>query len=496
MPLLQVARATNAPGRLDRRGKMLLGLIVGGFAAVRLACLSNDLWLDEIWSINSVTALHSPGEIFTRYLHDNNHPLNSLWIYLWRPARMDWVYRLLSWLTGSATIGVAGLIAACQFRQLNPAATLGQIRAASLITATLVGASYLLTLYSSEARGYAPALGFGLLAFYVLLRAAGKTWSTWAILYWCLCGLGLMSHAVAGQVILGGMAWSIAALWRESSRGSERLATLAWWHAVPLASGALYYAWFLQRIAIGGGPRLSLLQVLGELGVYTFGFPSNWGGVVGLLVLAGATLVALYQLGRRDAAIAAFYSAAVIVVPAAGLSASRFSHLAYPRYFIVSATGALLLSGYLLASFWGRSWRLRILCLAIILLFTGGNAIHTIQLIRYGRGQYRQAIRYIADHTTTQGITLCSDQDFRNSMLINYYAPREFPERPVRYLARNQQSKERPQWLLVHRFELMAAFDRQLFDDRGNDYILEAVFRHAPLSGWDWAVYRNQRRSP
>jgi hypothetical protein len=73
--------------------------------------------------------------------------------YLLAPAKADWTYRLLSWFTGTATVGLAGLIARRQFQLLHPGEAPGRAWAAGLITATLVGGSYFLIHYFAEARG-------------------------------------------------------------------------------------------------------------------------------------------------------------------------------------------------------------------------------------------------------------------------------------------------------------------------------------------------------
>ena len=136
-------------------GAMLL-LIVILFGVVRALAVRNDLWMDELWTLWHLSQLRSVGEIFSRFIHDNNHPLNSLWMYLVMPLKMDWTYRFLSWLGGTAGVWLAARIARMQLLRLHPEAPPGQAQAAELITAFLFGSSYLLIVYSSEARGYGP----------------------------------------------------------------------------------------------------------------------------------------------------------------------------------------------------------------------------------------------------------------------------------------------------------------------------------------------------
>lgn len=229
----QMTKPTPAVPPLQSRFYWALGAVVAVFGAVRFACLFNDLWLDEIWSLGLVGQIHSPAEILTRLWHDNNHPLNSLWLYLLGPAKPDWTYRLLSWFTGTATVGLAGLIGRRQFQLLHPGEAGAKAQRAGLITAMLVGGCYLLIHYSSEARGYAPAVGFGFLAIHALWRAPARPTSAWAGVYGLSCVLGLLSHLVAFQVMLAGLVWSLTQALRSWDRWRDRIVHLACWHLVP-----------------------------------------------------------------------------------------------------------------------------------------------------------------------------------------------------------------------------------------------------------------------
>src|SRR5262245_13235367 len=50
--------------------------------ALIVAAAVGDLWLDEIWSIRIAQAVSIPTEIVTRFHHDNNHVLNTLFLWL------------------------------------------------------------------------------------------------------------------------------------------------------------------------------------------------------------------------------------------------------------------------------------------------------------------------------------------------------------------------------------------------------------------------------
>ena len=475
----------------SRRFHWLLTAVVAVFGAVRFAGLFNDLWLDEIWSLGLVSQVHSPVEIVTRLWHDNNHPLNSLFLYWLNPARADWHYRLLSWFTGTVAVWLAGLGARRVFQQLHPGAVPVRADAAGLTTATLVGGSYFLIHYSSEARGYAPAVGFCFLAIYALLRDTGKPASAWAIVYALACMLGLLAHPVTFQVMLAGLVWSVARALPSWRRWREHLVHFASWHLVPWTWLALYYFGFVRKVEIGGGPVLALSDVLGSLAAYSLGFPSGVGATVALPVFLGVILVGLGLVWFRSRAWFGFFVTAIFVAPAVGLISSRFV-LLYSRYFVVSAAVGLLLAGYALTRLWFAGRAARGVGVVALAGFLAGNGAHTRHLLRDGRGQYQAALRHIAARTPSAAITVASDSDFRNYGVIGYYAKAVGPGHTLQYYPADQLPPEGPQWIFLHRLDggpPPPADD--LNAGAGWHYRLDGVFPHGPLSGWTWYVFRN-----
>ena len=146
-------------------------LIVALAAVIRIRAAHNDLWLDEIWSLDFVSLIKSPLDVFTKIHHDNNHYLNTLWLYC-IGAHGNWLqYRILSIVAGIGTIVLAGLIG----RERNIAS--------SLFAMALTTGSYVLILYSSEARGYASAIFFSFLSYYLLDRYLKQQRWTTALLF-------------------------------------------------------------------------------------------------------------------------------------------------------------------------------------------------------------------------------------------------------------------------------------------------------------------------
>src|SRR3990172_4724221 len=103
--------ATESPGRLP---VTLLVLLLGLAAALRLPALSTDFWLDEIWSLEGFALrARSVRELLVGegFRHDNNHPLNTLWLFL-LGERPDWIaYRALSLACGLVIVAAAVALA-------------------------------------------------------------------------------------------------------------------------------------------------------------------------------------------------------------------------------------------------------------------------------------------------------------------------------------------------------------------------------------------------
>jgi hypothetical protein len=483
----------------DRRRQyaIALAILIAGFAAIRFACLFNDLWLDEIWSVWSVGQIRSPWEIFSRLHGDNNHPLNSLFLYVLAPAKSEWTYRLLSWSTGSATVALAALVGRRQFRSLHPGEPAGRAEGAGLVEAVLMGASYVMVLYSSEARGYAPAVFFGMLAFYALLRDPGQGWSRWTATYWLAAALGLLSHAVAVQILIAGAGYSAALALRSADPWRNRFARLALWHFPPGVFFCFYYVLILRPLIPGGSTFLGaahapLRNLWTAVAAYSLGFPVSVGFSVTLPILLLIGLVPLVLIWRRDRALGVFYALEVFATPAIGLF-SGAEPVLFARFFIMSIAGLLLLAGYLLARAGTQGPWTPAAGMAALALFLVGNGVHIGRLLEYGRGQYVAALRYVVGRTPTEVVTVSTDfSEFRNIMVISHFSKVAAGRlHSIQYLPSRRWRPPGPQWLFVERLDNEPPAPDPMVDSFGITYRLERVFPHAALSGWDWFVYRN-----
>jgi hypothetical protein len=217
----------------------------------------------------------------------------------------------------------------------------------------------------------------------------------------------------------------------------------------------------------------------------------------GLFVVLLAMVVAMVQVWRRSRPLACFYATAIILLPSLAIALSRFS-ASFPRYLILSGTLLLLLLGYLLAVAWNPRIGGRFVVSVVIAAIIVGDSILTIELYRYGRGQYQDCVRYVAQHTPTNEISITSSDDDRTLWLLSYHGPKVVPNRKLRYVPTKNWRPNAAQWLLMHRLDdsRLPPPRTELNDDFGNKWTQVKVFRHAPMSGIDWFLYENNNFQP
>ena len=140
------------------RYRAISAIVVVAFG-LRVVAASNDFWLDEIWTWMTTLQMESASDVLFRIRDENNHFLNTLWIYWLGPNAGVLSYRLGSVVTGTLSVAVAGLIGN------------RQSKTAGCVCSLLMATSYLQVHYSSEARGYGAVVCFSLIGFWLLERS-------------------------------------------------------------------------------------------------------------------------------------------------------------------------------------------------------------------------------------------------------------------------------------------------------------------------------------
>jgi len=449
--------------------------------ALRIRGALNDLWLDEVWSLKLVSGISSPWQIFTGLHLDNNHYLNGLWLYFAGPHGKAFWYRAPSIVAGAGSVAMAGLIG----RRRNGAA--------AFFAMLLTGFSYALVLYSSEARGYASAVFFSFLAFYALdLYLERPRWQM-AALYSLSALLGLASHLIFVSVLLSSIAWSV---WRMDSIHASR-GQMARCLFSCQAAPALFLAWLyfvdVRRMAEGGGKaRLSLLETYGTALAWALGTPPPDAMKILFCLVSVVILGAGLRLLWRERTDSFVFFAGVIVVFPILLAVVRHAETVYIRYFIISIAFLLILASFVLASLYHQGPAGKGVCCLLLGVYFAANGWHVAELFKYGRGEYREAIHYMAGHSHGAEVSIDSDNDFQVPLMLDYYAG-AMGGKKMEYRLK----KSGPwgaEWLVCQKesFEDPAPPHARFAESAGCQYELVKTCPTAPLSGLRWYLYQKR----
>ena len=473
----------------------MLAIAVASFAVgtvVRVFAAQNDLWFDEVWTLELLRErVHSFGDVFINIKHSNNHHLVSLWMWLVGQNASALTYRLPSVVASIGTVALAGFIGA------------RRSCVEGCIAVILTSSSYLLVHYGTEARGYSLAIFFALLAWYALQQFEERRSRTWTVVFWTAAVLGFLAHLEFAICFAGLVAWALWRFVRYRSKWRQAFLDLFALFTVPIVLLLAFYFVAIRGMEVGGGPKYQVTPLLIKTASYMLGGPASGAaaGIAALLAVASIYVVLVYLMFERDDHWI-FY--AVVIVAPLGLIAILLPVPLSVRYFMVSVAASLVLlsSGY--AALLRRGVAGLGIGLTLLAIFVAGNAVNTVNLLRFGRGQYLAALRFMEKNSDAREVVITSDHDFRNAMLVNYY--KRYLERPdyIRYMhgpalreeyVRTNGSSLGAEWLILHRFDLMAQAER-VTDNYGNNYQLVSIYRYSDLSGWNWLLYHNLNRLP
>jgi hypothetical protein len=450
-------------------------------AVLMIPCSTGPLWFDEIFSFQWAKSAKTPWQLLELYRHDNNHPLNSLWMMLVGEDRPPWAYRLLSILSG-----ILSLILIHRIAQRLSARF-------AWIPLLLAATSFPLVLYASEARGYAPAIACLLGAY---LAFSGTGCLAWRVpLFWALCTLAVLAHGTA-LIILAAL--GAAALLNGILEKTPPLVVFSraiLWFAIPLLVASAHWWFFLRQMIIAGGPEYGIPTVVSHFFGYALGLPGAASGPP-MLAAAGLALLATALLFGRfpDAFTRSFAAGATVIFPCLSLFASDTTYL-YFRYFLVCLPFAYLLAAPLAERIaaWGR---IPMAVAALVLTaVVAGQAPRLWILATQGRGDYLAALRVIASDSSTPP-TIVSNNDLQVGLVLGYLRSRHPELEPLRFQSQKSRTESAPGWILYATQEDPPALPQPAIDLNGRRYAAVAKHLSAPVSGAHWALYTIQPNTP
>lgn len=459
------------------QGWLLAGLVLIGLG-LRFQSMRGDLWFDEVSSLEFARLAASPQAIFTAIHRDNNHYLNTLWLYGLGDGRAAWAYRSLAFAACCLMlvwIVTGGFLAG---------------RFARLAGAVLIGGSFFLVVPLTEARGYAGMLLAVLAAWRSLELAMAGRPGPWALAFGICASLACLFQLTALVFLVGAGLWVLGSLPRLRQRAGGLAAYVLRLFALPVVTVVSLYLVDIRRWQVGGGPLVETSEAAGRAAALALGLPeAGLSLFLGPLLLATAVLSELHRRRREGDSSWLLYGGAIFVGPAAMLALSEFP-TTYARYFLVPVVMSLLLLAACLGRWWRSGPPARVATVAVLVLIGSGNAVHFTRFLGGpGRGQYTEAVERIVSATERSPATIASDHDFRTRIVLEFLLRRDHPDFAFRYVEVSDWERQRPEWLVLHSPQ-RGLFGQPILRTPGGSYRLAGTYRHYGASGFDWFVYR------
>jgi hypothetical protein len=457
----------------------VMTVVIAIGSALRIAGTRGDLWFDEIWTLVLLQPIGWVGQVFWGINNDNNHFLNSVYLYAVGPDASVMVQRGLSVVLGTAAIAAAGLV------------TIRNGGRAALIAMALFAVSYPMVHFGSEARGYAGLVLFALLALVCLQHELDRP-------HWvnrqglgAAIGLGLISHlTMAGPAVVLAL-WTFWLVWRRT--GSLRAAEA---ETRTIFRSAIVWALVIGAVMVFGALRHGF--TVGGIDPFEPArFVEGYGGLIRLLLglpeqvpawscLAAAALaVIVAAMLRRHDPMAGLYVGSVILLPAA-MFAAHLPNLQFARYYLFAGAMFLLFVADCMGRAWQRGGIWRSIALVAVLAFALGNAASLRSFLEGQRGHYAAAVARMAEQGA---FAYGGDHDFRTPLLVNFFAGRQGAT--AHYVPLAEWCRTTPQWLLIEDPNVQA---RTKLDVNAPTcslhYRRDGLFPAWGLSGWQWALYR------
>jgi len=464
----------------------LAGLVLRLFAA------RGDLWLDEIWSLQNLEKIHSVGEIFWGMSQDNNHFLNSLWLWFTGPRAPALIIRLEAVVCGTLTIPIAAWL--CR----RAGAT------AAFTAAALVAIAPLFVHYGSEARGYAGMILMtfiaaetieGFLDSFADSDSKGASQSTaqkCRLAFGVAIAIGALFHLT---MLMAAATLFVAALLRLMLRGLplSKVAHAGIDLAIPAALGTIPVAGFIiagvvntHKIELGAQTPFSLYhlgQGLSTLFEATLGLP-YWLPIWAALAITAILVswaAAVTPADRRILPLTA------LLLPPLLATLAFLPNVHIARFHLISALGLVLLMAELFAWLWrSHQSKWAVLLAAAICI---GSASNLAPLLLRGRGDYQTLVRRMEAHGAT---TYGSNMEAELNRTLRFYDPR------LGKLLVSAKSadwcKAPPDWYILSDDPSGEAPHRNFGPPEcGTPYIRDIVISATPLSGLRLALYARQK---
>lgn len=461
---------------------IIAGIVVLA-ALLRYSAARDNLWFDELWTFRPevVGKIRQPFDVFTAIRHENNHYLNTLVAWTLGPDRPAWWYRVPSILAGAASVWCAAQIG------------LRRSPIAGIFAAVLIGTSYLLVHYGSEARGYALAVCAALASWNFRERIVTAPRFPLAVLAAVSEILGMAAQPIFACYL----AALFLVLLREQVVGDGLPRRQLVCQGGALAASGAFAAWLyltdLSRAFNPGGNVIPWNEVASQSLSLLVGGPYEGPGrdtaaVVAVALLAGA-LWSLWRVERHWCLLAML---AGFIVPV-GVVIYEARYELYPRYFLIGTALGLTSLALWLGRLWHQGGFSRGFAVVVLMVILGGQVRHIQRLWESGRGDSRILVDALLGETDGNNVVVTGDHEFRIRTLLGEGTGRFPADRKLRFIPDRDLTRERPDWLILHDFSIDPAWPREVRRGPVTWQFQQAV-PYAGLSGWSTALYRRSNR--
>lgn len=448
--------------------------IAAAAIALRLPGLWTNFWLDEIWALQLAEHTETFAGVFTRLSMDTNHWLYTLIMKMYNPGSHWWVYRIPSFAAGIAALPLVFALAS------------KWSRSAGITALILCSFSCFLIVYASEARGYSLAIFFSLLSVWLLEKYHENCSPLIIPAFWLVGTLGIFSNLSFIMIYPGLLLFSLISLWKREKTVPGAAAKTMLIHLIPVMAIGVVVLVLVPKMTHGGGAEQTFLESALTFSSFALGAPDRPGwnhasiGITGFIIISGIWLVS-----RKSLRHALLFSGSIVLGPCLmAIQAPKDFSFWYARHFLICLPFIYIIAAITLTI----PARLQTIngkaMLAVILMLYGIGQFHYLSdFFQHGRGKHLMALKWMADRTEQETITLTSDHHFRNLMLLSFYAP-YVPDKKFDYY---RDPYKPPQWFIMHSENNAESPDS--ISIRGTSYELEKRFQSSHMSGFDWFLY-------
>jgi len=207
------------------------------------------------------------------------------------------------------------------------------------------------------------------------------------------------------------------------------------------------------------------------------------------------TLGGIYLHKRNKSSIEIFFIVSIFFSPIIIAIIHPMTVLA-PRYFVINLLFITLAISQALDYLFNKNKLCKIMILSLVGMFMLAQFTSIINFTKDKRGRYSQALEFIIEDSQSKQVTVGSDHDFRNALILNFYKSRIAEGSRLHYLDSNRWRDSRPDYFIIHEWE-SKTLDPLIHinvNDHISTYKFLKVFPFYPknTSGWNWHVYKKQ----